>query len=238
MPKMSKREAREVAELFERLRDMTTRLVATDQLDDRGAPLRRPALADLEGRVRALLAADEQVSRADGWGSSTPGNGSPGSGKGGRPVMAIPAEGAEKSDDALVPPDWVPVSSTERAVLTMPPPDPVHRQAQTVRRELATVVRSLETILRTLTRWETLRSKDVENPPHCYVIQVVLGLPFDIEWEQWRRTDFAGVLDRPFDEPRKVCSFVYWFARNHKRLPTKEEALKHLRSGKVGVASA
>lgn len=184
------------------------------------------ALDDLTSRLRLLVACDDQPAVADGYSSTTPGNGSPGSGKGGGKTMAIP-------DDLGGPPDHVPTSSTEAAALSLvterSQPDPVHTMALQAVKAYQTINNQLSLLSSILVRFEHLRSASkVPDPPQCYVAQLRHQLPWDAEWEPWRTTDFKGKLKEPFDEPRKVCKFVYWFVYNHKRLPSRNEMLNQL----------
>jgi len=177
-------------------------------------------------RVRLLLEVDASagVEQADGYASKTPLNGSPGGGKGGgRPLISIP--------DELGHADRVPTSSTEVAALAgTGPADPVHRRAVAVTSHLRRLVHELECLDTELGAWERMRMvSKVPDPPQCYIVGKLLGLPWDEYWEPWRTTTFPKLDDPQFDEPRKVCQWAYWFVRDHGRLPTKDEALKRIR---------
>jgi hypothetical protein len=178
-------------------------------------------------RVRMLLEVDVTagVQQSDGYSSKTPLNGAPGSGKGGRPLMSVPG-------DTVGVPDRVPTSSTETAALASPLAsfDPVHARAVAVTSHLRRLVHELEQLDAELGAWERMRMvAKVPDPPQCYIVGRLLGLPWDEYWEPWRTTTFPKLEDPQFDEPRKVCQWAYWFVRDHGRLPTKEEALKRIR---------
>lgn len=82
---------------------------------------------------------------------------------------------------------------------------------------------------------ERLQAPTGLSPAYDWVAQSA-GLPFDERWaEIHKRTTFAGYLERPLDEPRAVCRWTYDFVRTHRRLPTKDEMLQLLRTGKVKV---
>ncbi len=217
-PRMSKREVTEVDDLIDRIRDLTT----------------REAIGQIEAEVRQLLAADEQRVVVDGFPSRTPGNGNPGGGKGGGPLMVVEDEDGR--------PDRVPMSTTEAAALTeQSERDPVHDLAGEARRSLHAVADSLERLRRTLDKFARLRSTghEVVEGRWCHVAKLVHGLAWDPEWEVWRTTDFAGVLTDPFEIPVGVSRYVYWYTRNHRRLPSKDEMLRHLEAaGERAVAAA
>lgn len=190
---------------------------------------KRPAVDVLAGRVRRLVRVGVSVSaKADGYPSTTPGNGSPGGGKGGGVRLAVPdGEGGQ---------DLLPSSSTEVAALARPAPDPVALQAGEALAALRRAVAALDELDRVLGRFDALQSTAVvPDPPMCWVAQVRYRLPFDALWEPWRTTDFAGVLADPFDEPRRVSQFVYWFTRNHRRLPERAEMVEYSQRSTVKV---
>lgn len=207
---MSKRETATLTDLFTRLRPYAN----------------RPAIDTLERRLRALISADEQKNRLDGYPTQTPGsNSGPGGGSGGRASIMIP-------DDETGEPDWVPTSSTETSTLRRPADDPVHKLRRRADRATRHAVEALETLRNTLDAFDQLRNtNDVGDPPYCYVAQHILGLPYDVLWEPFRQTDFATILPNPFDEPRHVSASIYWFVRNHRRLPTPVEAKAMLERG-------
>jgi hypothetical protein len=126
--------------------------------------------------------------------------------------------------------DYVPTSSTEIAALNgdVPMLDPVHTTVTKVIDLLGVLAPTLERIDAELGRLdrERLVSK-VPDPPQCWWIKQ-LGLPWDDRWEPWRATDFPKIRPAVTDEPVRVCRFVYWFARDNHRMPTKPEALRHL----------
>lgn len=210
----------------------TTRKVTIPGPD--GTPDRMsPAIDVLMHRARTFLKVASSVSsRADGFPSTAPGNGNPGGGKGGRKLMSVPVEDAGRIVDF----DLVPTSSTEVAALdARHQTDPITSVGREVWQLLTTVARSLDQLEHALNRAERLQSTaQVPDPPMCWVAQVKYKLPWDIAWEPYRSTDFAGVLDQPFDEPRKVSSFVYWYTRRTHQLPEKADMLAYL-SGKAKV---
>lgn len=216
---------REVERLLDVVRFHTVR-----QVDGGGA--RRLAVEVWAERVRRLVRVGVSVSaRADGFASRTPGSGDVGSGKGGRQRMAVPdGEGGM---------DLVPTSSTEVAALRPVSADPVALQAGEALAALRRVVAALDDLDRVLGRFDRLQSTAaVPDPPMCWVAQVRYRLPYDVLWDvqlDGRATDFVGVLAEPFDEPRRVCMFVYWFARNHRRLPSRAEMVAHLERSTVKV---
>jgi hypothetical protein len=189
----------------------------------------REARLDLMRRdLAALLEADAEHGGNDGYPSTTPGNGSPGGGKGGGATMEIPDEHGH--------PDRVRVTSVEAAVLNARPAhlgDPLHRKAVEAELIVTRVARDLARLASISHEVTQLRSTAaIADPPMCWVAQQA-GLPWDIEWEPFRETDFAGVLAQPFPEPRRVSKTVYWFVRNHRRLPTREDLQQHLERGNI-----
>lgn len=187
-------------------------------------------LDDTLTRARRLLLVASSVSaRPDGYPTTTPGNGSPGGGKGGQRLMAVRAEDGST--------DLVPTTSVEAAAIEQRPlPDPVTMQGRELWQHLRRLVDELDAIARVLDRFDRLQNTAaVPDPPMCWVAQVRYQLPWDLAWEPWRTTDFAGVLAHPFDEPRKVSQFVYWYTRNHRRLPERAEMLEYLQRGGVKV---
>lgn len=224
---MSRETLQTVERLSARITHMTiapvVQLVPNDDPDEQPHKIREPKITELLRRVTHLVTCDDQQAVIDGYSSTTPLNGSPGAGKGGGRLMAVPGD-----HDGLS--DYVPTSSTESAAFVRgtPPADPVHTAALAAVATLHTIVSALERLDAELGRVERLRLVSrVPDPPQCWWIRQ-LGLPWDERWEPWRATDFPKLKPAVTDEPVKVCRFVYWFARDHHRLPTKPEALKHL----------
>jgi hypothetical protein len=140
------------------------------------------------------------------------------------------------------PVDWVPTSSTESTAMKatdgdrLPPVDEVHRMATGALRKLKDAARLLQESKDILDRWERLRSiVEVDDPPYCWIAQVVVGLPWDPLWKPEHRTSFKGYLPAPLDEERSVSAPMYRFVRYHKRMPTKDEAIGLLQRGMVRV---
>lgn len=221
-----------VEQLSARIREMTVRpVVHTIPGDDEDAPpikLTETKINELLRRCAELVAIDVEHPAHDGYPSTTPGNGSPGGGKGGGRLMEVPIDGVDGATDL------VPTSSTESAALAPAPPrDPVNQAVVDVLsllRKLAPTLELLDARLGALDR-ARLVSK-VPDPPQCHVIGKVLGITrWDDEWNPTKWTVFKGLGPNRaplFDEPVKVCTWVYWFAQHNKRLPTKSEAVKHL----------
>lgn len=215
---------RELEHLLDGLRHHTTRLSVPSAGSSAGQ--RVAALELLIPRVRRLVRVASSVSAAaDGFPGSTPGNGSPGGGKGGGRLMSV--EG-----------DLVPTSSTEAAALSAGAGDPVARLGVELLRALAQAVSGLDHVAAVLDRFDQLQNTaQVPEPSMCWVAQVKHGLQWDLEWEPYRTTDFATRLVQPFDEPRRVSKFVYWFVYNHRRLPERAEMLAQLERAVVKVRS-
>jgi hypothetical protein len=216
--------------VMDTLRHHTTRTI---NLSGPGvkAPRVMPALEVTLGKARTVIkVASSASSKPDGFSSTTPGNGNPGGGKGGRKLMRVPGE--HQGDI-----DLVPTSSTEVDAIDRPTrPDTVTVIGAEVYKLLRQLAHLHEQLDGALVRFERLQSTaGVEDPPMCWLAQVRYKLPWDIQWEPFRTTDFAGVIAEPFDEQRKVSSFVYWFARNHKRLPERGEMLEYLERQTVKV---
>lgn len=215
--------------LIDTIRHHTTRTITIPT--PVGKPARTTdALEVTLGRARNVLKIAASASaRPDGFSSTTPGNGNPGGGKGGRKTMAI------RGEDGQV--DLVPTSSTEvDAIDNRREPDGVGLIGGEVWKLLHQLAHLHAQLDGALVRFDRLQSTaGVEDPPMCWLAQVRYKLPWDIQWEPFRTTDFAGVLADPFDEPRRVSSFVYWFARNHKRLPERGEMLEYLEKQTVKV---
>lgn len=176
-------------------------------------------LEQLLAEARLIVALDvEHDTTIDGFPSKTQGNGSPGGGKGGVPVSsvevtAIAREGAHDGDDPIA----LIVASIEARAERM--------------------ANDIVGMHSDITRYKRLRAPaDLEaNQPFCYVAKRLHELPFDAAWEPHKRTSFDGVIDRPWPEPQQVCRFVYDFTRRWRRIPTRDEMLEHLRSGRVMV---
>lgn len=200
-----------------------------------GRVLKVPALeVTLSRASRLLRVALANPSRPDGFPSSTPGNGSPGGGKGGQRMMSVP--GADGGPAELVPTTSVEVAAIDQARAL---PDAVALQAREAWAHLVKILDGLAGLERVCDRFDRLQSSsDVVDPPMCWLAQVRYRLPYDVMWDvqhDGRTTDFAGQLDQPFDEPRRVSMFVYWFVRNHKRLPERAEMLGYLERQTVKV---
>lgn len=228
---------RELNRLLEVLRFHTVRQVSSPgQVSTvvSGRDVKVPALEVLAGRVGRLVRVGFSVSAAaDGFPKRTQLNGSPGGGKGGRQTMAVDAVDDE---GVVVGVDQVPTSSTEQAAFAKPMSDPVALQAAEALAALRAAVAALDELDRVLSRFDHLQATSkVPDPPMCWVAQVKYQLPFDVTWEIWRTTDFAGVLDQPLPGPQGVSRVVYKFVYNHGRLPTKDELLQHLQRGVMKV---
>jgi hypothetical protein len=217
--------------LVERLRHHTIRKVTLPT----GAKTKDVTVYALEDQLRrarhVVTAGLTASSRSDGYSTVTPGNGSPGvgSGFGGGKVMAIRDEHGEI--------DWVPTSSTEAAAITPTiTPDPVAGLAREMLAALAEAEHGLEAVARINDRFERLQNTaKVPDPPMCWLAQVRYRLPYDVAWDPYKTTDFEGVLADPFDEPRKVSSFVYWYTRRTRQLPSKDDMLTYLRGATVRI---
>lgn len=218
----------------DRARAMTLRAVRHDEVvGDQRVTVEELKVDELFRRLRHLLAMDDRVAVIDGYPSTTPGNGSPGGGKGGGRTIAV-------LDDGEVIPDLVPITSVESAALErgVDPPDPVHEMAIRALAHVRKAVHALEELDAELGAFDRLRMRSkVPDPPQCFVIKDLLGImTWDDLWTPQRATTFPK-LDRStlpedrrtaFDEPRKVCPYVYTHVYNHHRLPTRTEALKYL----------
>ena len=158
----------------------------------------------------------------DGYPSVAPLNGSPGGGAGGGGSSSVEKAALERSEARQ--------------------PDPVHQLTRSTLQALTRAADALNAVEANLRRFENLQSTaELADAPQCYVASTLYGLQFDPAWEPHRATDFAGYLERPWDEPRKVCRFVYDFTRRAQpgtwahRLPTKDEMLQYLTRGYVRI---
>lgn len=232
---MGKNRDRQLAQRHERLLDAVDDMLLKHVPIDAGRPggRKQPRLRNLLDQARVALSTplgDLSVSEEpDGFSSTTPGNGSPGGGKGGQSTMTIDGE-------------VVPTSSTERAVFAREfVSGPGVRSAVVMHEllaEIETQLRHLDSAAMrlgsALIRFEALRGKaDDDAGPQCYVASVVHRLPWDRVWEPVVTTQFDGVLAKPWDEPRKVCRWVYDFTRRNGRIPTRDELLQYLERGVV-----
>ncbi len=223
-----KRRESDIDRVVEAIRHHTTRKVVTSPPDAK-VELKAQSLDVTIARARHLLRVAASVSaKPDGFSSTTPGNGNPGGGKGGRKLMAIRDE---KGDT-----DLVPTSSTEVAAIDPGRhDDPIALIGNEVWMHLRRIEGALVGLDNALNRADRLQSAAaVPDPPMCWVAQVKYQLPWDLMWEPHRATDFAGYLDTPFDEPRKVCRFVYDFVRRSRALPERADMLAYL-EGKAKV---
>jgi hypothetical protein len=206
---------------------VVTEPAADDQSEPKRSTVTESGLDSILRRARLLLEVEHRAgyARADGYPSKTAGNGDPGGGKGGGRLMVIPP------DDACPDIDRVPTTPTEVAALAEARTDPVSVIAVSVTSHLRRVAHELDQLDAALGAWERMRMvSKVPDPPQCYIVGELLGLPWDDYWEPWRSTSFERLLDDPqFAEPRKVCQWAYWFVRDNRRLPTKDEALRRLR---------
>lgn len=231
---MTKNVDRLIADLETRVRvlvcPITYTVVTEPSADQYSEPKRstvtESGLDSILRRARLLLEVEQRagLARADGYPSTTPGNGSPGGGQGGGRLMVVPGDMPGEVDR-------VPTTSTEAAALAPAHADPVSAIAVSVTSHLRRLAHELEQLDAALGRWERMRMvAKVPDPPQCYIVGELLGLPWDDYWEPWRTTSFERLLDDPqFAEPRKVCQWAYWFVRDNRRLPTKDEALRRLR---------
>lgn len=213
------------------LRYLTTRPVQVGKVT-------RPALDVLLDRAHQVIAVGLSVSAdIDGWSATAPMNGSPGAGKGGGRTMPIHAPTGT---------DHVPTSSTEASAFARlsgaPSSDSAAGIAAKMIRDLGVAQKALLEVDRGVQRFDRLRStKDLAEAPQCHVAQVICGLPYDPMWEPFRSTDFAGLIDPPWPEPRRVCSPVYWFVRNNRhlhRLPNGDELRSWLERGSSKVRAS
>ena len=230
-------DVRELNRLLEVVRFHTVRQVSSPgQVSPliTGRDVNVPAVEVMAARVHRLVRSGFSVSAdPDGFPARTPLNGSPGAGKGGGQTMAVDAVDDEGVVTGV---DWVPTSSTEVAAFAKRMPDPVAAQAGEAMAALRAVVVALDELDRVLGRFDHLQSTSkVPDPPMCWVAQVRYQLPYDVTWDIWRTTDFAGVLAQPFPEPHGVSRVVYKFVYNHRRLPTRDELLQHLQRGVMKV---
>lgn len=206
-------------------------------LDSVIAAIRKHRLDDLITTVRTIAAYDSAgVDSNDGWGTTTPGNGSPGSGKGGGRQMAI--ETPEGNTDR------VPTSSTEAAAfmrLERGRPDEIHGLHRADVQALRKILDGMNTIAANAKRAENLRSiSDLCEPTSMCWFAQKYELPWDIAWEIHKHTDFVRhdgtrYTSTEWPERRPVCRFAYEFVRTNFREPTKEEMLTHLQRGVVRV---
>jgi hypothetical protein len=199
----------------------------TEDGDTKKVTLTESGLDGILRRARMLLDVERRAGRAvvDGFPSTTPGNGSPGGGKGGGRLMAIPPDDQHRFTDL------VPTTSTEAAALAEGvKSDPVSELAVRVTAHLRRLAHEIECVDATLGEWERMRMvSKVPDPQQCYIVGKLLGLPFDDYWDPTRTTTFPKLDDPQFDDPRRVCDWAYWFVMRNNRLPTKDEALRRLR---------
>jgi len=211
-------------------------------------------------RLRSLLARSREVmlieranesGQPDGYASTTPGNGSPGGGKGGGPTIAveIPDDEPARLPQSEEGREWlaslhetpervelVPTTSTERAALARGAdrPDPLRNIARDLDTQWRTVETAFMRISALCDRWDRLRSTvALVNVPQCHVAEVLYKLPFDDKWKPHRSTTFEGLIDWP--EARPVCRMVYDFTRDNARLPSKAEMVQYLERTAIRV---
>lgn len=217
--------------LLASLEQEALRHVPIDPLKPGGA--KQPRLRSLLVRAREVFEIDRATgpARPDGFPASTPGNGSPGSGKGGGSTMLI--KDPSVKDD---PGERVPASSVELAALAESRADPLRKIAREIESELRSADSALQRVAAAIDRWDRLRATtELENPPQCHVASVLYQLPFDEKWEPHKRTRFDGVLASPWKEERPVCRMVYDFTRDHGRLPSRDEMTQYLARAAVRV---
>lgn len=132
--------------------------------------------------------------------------------------------------------DRVPATAVELAVLAgRAAPDPYSAISRRIVEAWDQLVAKADEVEGLVLAAERLQAPTGLSPAYDWVAQSA-GLPFDERWaEIHKRTTFAGYLERPLDEPRAVCRWTYDFVRTHRRLPTKDEMLQLLRTGKVKV---
>lgn len=200
------------------------RLLTNIERDLRARLGTKDAIDGMLRRSRHVVTMALIPSQYDGWGSTTPGNGSPGGGSG-RHITVEDEHGQ---------PDRVPVTSVELAVFNRERQgDGVTEIGRLVLAELTTIQSALWSLENHLNAFDHQRSTaKVEDAPQCHVAKGY-GLPWDETWTPFRSSDLGGELD----EPRRLCKFTYWFHRDNGRLPTKAEMLKHLERGTVRVSA-
>lgn len=198
------------------------------------ADIDRHNLTAIRAAIAHLVAIDDTGRNDhDGYPTTTPGNGATGGGRGRH--ITVPDEHGQ--------PDEVSVTSVEQAALCRleaRQPDPVHQLARSTVQALTRAADALNAVEANLRRFDNLRSTaELTEVPQCHVASTMYGLPYDTSWEPHVTTQFAGYLAQPWDEPRKVCRFVYDFTRRAQpgswthRLPTKDEMLQYLERGTV-----
>ena len=217
--------------LIEDLRHHTTRTITVARP---GKPAeKRAAVDELIRRAQHIVAIGYSVSSdIDGYSATTPGNGSPGSGKGGRATMKVPGDNG---------PEFVPTSSTEQAVFARLHPNQQNRDrsaemARQILAELHTATVALASMEAIANRFDRLRDlSDLPDAPQCYIAQVINELPWDEAWTPWCRTNFAGKLPQPLDEERPVSRWGRDFVLHWRRFPTRDEMLTYLERGYVRI---
>lgn len=165
-----------------------------------------PALESLSRRSQALLEADRFTTRADGYATTTPGNGEPG-GSG-----------------------WSPSSSTETAAMAEPRADGIHQAALACEEHIAKAAVHLAGASAALVRADRIRNPNVDNQPYDWVAQQH-KLPHDDAWTVAFNTTFQGYLKPAWPDEHGVSRFTYLFVRDNKRTPTRDEMCQHLQRG-------
>lgn len=211
-----------VTSTIKHIEELTLRQVPVDPTKP-GGP-KQPALRGLLRRVEQVAAnpARNVLSLPDGFPSTTPGNGSPGGGKGGRLEVVLDGE-------------RVPTTSVEVAAFARVRLDPVEVLADEIERQLRAFDLAVSSLRHALERWDSLRSTaELPDAPQCWVA-THHRLPWDEDWAPMVTTRFEGVLEQPWPEERRVCRWVYDFTRKHKRIPSADECRQYLARGIVRV---
>jgi hypothetical protein len=174
------------------------------------------SLNDLMDRAEQLFVQCMPSADRDGFSTTTPGNGSPGAGKG--------ASIGSSVESAVV--DFN--RRHERDQLSEHGAD-----AWAIVQRIAADVAALDVVLGKV---ELLQNRVLVPDAHICAVAAGYGLPWDDEWSvrdgrDARLTDFAGVLgDDKLEVRQLVCRYVYKFVHKHKRLPTSDEMLAHIES--------
>lgn len=241
--------ARRITTTINRIRCHTT-----DQVPTRpGAPTATiAAIDDLLARLEQLVTIDDNAPSAiDGYPTKTPGARPPEATGLRLGADGMPAPVGDVDDELVIEPDpdgWYvlghlpspPDTTVETAALQLAehgnPRDIVHRLRLQAEAAAETVARELTVLAGTLARYDKIRLPLPLDTPQCWVAAVVHGLPLDVKWvpgQTGKRTTFAGVIDFPWRTERQVCRWTYDFTRRWRRLPTKDEMLEYLATGKV-----
>lgn len=173
------------------------------------------------GVLRWVKVCIDHPSRPDGYPTSA--SGAPPS------TNSTPAPEHDDNGNPYTPTDTI----TERAALTTRSRDHIEMNTAAIVGWVTQIDDLFRRIEAKLLENERLQSTADLNPePACWFMAQI-----DVYEPKHVKTDFAGVLDKPLDEPRYVGRWCYDYIRATGTIPTREQRRQHASGQRVMVAA-